>query len=153
MATKVKIKIVDDRVLRREIDELYEGMNDVSLAKWAISIARHSLELASWDEEAIEFVNDGIHINQLWQEGQVRVKDVREASFTVHKAARACDDPLKKTILRVVGHAIATGHMKAHAMVASDYAIKAMGLISLNDIETVTKERKWQLESLRKSIE
>lgn len=153
MATKVKIKIVDDRVLRKEIDVLYEGMNDVSLAKWAISIARRSVDLASWDQESMKIINAGIRSNELWQEGQAAVKDVREASFTVHRAARACEDDLKKTILRVVGHALATGHMKGHAMVASDYAIKAIGLISFNEIETITKERKWQLESLRKLIE
>lgn len=152
MATKIKIKIVDDEVLRKEIDELYEGVDQIVAAKWAISMAKHMIELTKWDVESMGVINGGIRINELWQGGQATVKDVREASFNIHKAARVCDDPLKETILRVVGHALATGHVKAHAMVASDYAIKVIGLINFNEMETITKEREWQLEVLRKMI-
>ena len=42
------------------------------------------------------------------------------------------------------------GHMIEHAMVASDYAIKTIGLITNNDIDAITKERKWQLNELNK---
>nr|WP_308743365.1 hypothetical protein [uncultured Anaerocolumna sp.] len=39
--------------------------------------------------------------------------------------------------------------MREHAMVASDYAIKTIDLISSNDIEAITKEREWQLNELK----
>ena len=38
--------------------------------------------------------------------------------------------------------------MKEHAIVASDYAIKVVNLLYLNDIDKVTKERLWQLSTL-----
>jgi hypothetical protein len=33
-------------------------------------------------------------------------------------------------------------------MVASDYAIKTIGLITKNDIKIITKERRWQFNEL-----
>jgi len=40
--------------------------------------------------------------------------------------------------------------MKEHAIVASDYAIKTIGLITNNNMDAITKERKWQLNELNK---
>lgn len=40
--------------------------------------------------------------------------------------------------------------MKEHAMVASDYSIKIINMISLNDFDSITKEREWQLRELKK---
>ncbi|GGH18768.1 putative immunity protein [Paenibacillus segetis] len=39
--------------------------------------------------------------------------------------------------------------MRGHAMVASDYAIKAVGLDTQNDMTRITEEREWQLRELR----
>ena len=50
------------------------------------------------------------------------------------------------------GQAVASGHMREHAMVASDYAIKTIGLISSNDIQDITTEREWQLNELKKLL-
>jgi hypothetical protein len=47
--------------------------------------------------------------------------------------------------LRVIGHAVATAHMKEHALVASDYAIKLINLAYPDDLAAVQKERQWQL--------
>jgi len=49
MATKTKIKLVDDAHLRVEIDILCEQTNQFYLAKWAIKCAKHILVLS--DEE------------------------------------------------------------------------------------------------------
>lgn len=37
-------------------------------------------------------------------------------------------------------------------MVASDYAIKTIGLISSNDIDAITFEREWQFNELKKFL-
>jgi len=76
--------------------------------------------------------------------------DVRQAGFKIHKLARECDSEIKKTALRVTGQAVGSGRMREHAMVASDYAIKMICLISSNDFEAITKEREWQLNELQK---
>lgn len=152
MSTKVKIKIIDNTNLRDEIDGLYDKMSQVILAKWSLLIAKRILELADIDYSSIDEVIDGFKANELWQAGKVRMHDVRQAGFKIHKVARECDSEIKKTALRVVGQAVSSGHMKEHAMVASDYAVKTIGLITSNDIDSVTLERQWQLNQLKQFL-
>lgn len=54
--------------------------------------------------------------------------------------------------IRTVGQAVSVGHMKEHAIVCSDYAIKTVQLYSSNNIERITEERHWQIEELQKII-
>lgn len=152
MPTKVKIKIKDNTKLRKEIDELYEEMDQVSLSKWSLSMAKHILEIADIDYKRIPEIVEGFRINELWQVQEARVHDTRQVGFKIHKVARECDSEIRKTALRVVGQAVGTGHMKEHAMVASDYAIKTIGLISSNDMEAITLEREWQLNEINKFL-
>jgi hypothetical protein len=150
MPTKAKIKISDNSDLRDEIDKLYEKTEQVDLAKWSIIIAKHILEIAGIDYHSIDAIVDGFRVNESWQSGTARMHDVRQAGFKIHKIARDCDSEIKKTALRVAGQAVASGHMREHAMVASDYAVKTICLISSNDLDAITRERKWQLDELRK---
>ncbi len=150
MGTKSKIKIKDNRSLRNEIDYLYEECSQVVLAKWAISLGIHILEMVDIHSELIQDVHNAFNINESWQNGKASVPDVRQAAFDIHKLARESDNKIIKTALRVAGHAVASGHMKEHAMVTSDYAIKVIGLITKDNMEAITKERQWQLDELKK---
>ena len=126
MSTKVKIKIKDNNELRKEIDELYENVDQIYLAKWSLSMAKHILQIIDIDYESIDEIVEGFKVNELWQVKKARMHDVRQAAFKIHKIARECDSEIKKTALRVAGQAVASGHMKEHAMVASDYAVKTI---------------------------
>jgi len=75
--------------------------------------------------------------------------DVRQAGFKVHKLARESTDIITQNALRVVGQAIGTGHMREHAMVASDYAVKVINLKFAEDMEAVKKEREWQIRTIK----
>jgi hypothetical protein len=150
MPTKVKIKIVDNSQLRAEIDEVYEKISQVDLAKWSLLLANHILDIAGIDYNSVDEIVEGFNVNELWQIGKARMHDVRQAGFKIHKLARECESEIKKTALRVAGQAVGSGHMREHAMVASDYAIKTIDLISSNDIEAITREREWQLNELKK---
>ena len=75
--------------------------------------------------------------------------DARQAGFRIHQMAKECDNLLMQTSLRVVGQAVATGHMKEHALVASDYAIKVINIKYPNDLKAVQQERKWQIETMK----
>jgi len=150
MSTKVKIKIIDNSELRETIDNLYEKTNKVDLAKWSLIIAKHILNIAEIDYNSIDAIVDGFKVNELWQTDNTRINDVRQASLKIHKIARECESEIMKTAFRVTGHAVASGHMREHAMVASDYAIKTIDLISFNDIDAITFERNWQLSELKK---
>ena len=150
MPTKVKIKIKDNSELRMKIDELYEKTDQVDLAKWSLIMAKHILDIMDIDYNFVDEIVNGFKVNELWQIGEARMHDVRQAGFKIHKVARESDSEIRKTALRVVGQAVGSGHMREHAMVASDYGIKTINLISPNDLDAVTKERRWQLNELKK---
>ena len=146
---KVKIKIYDNSEIRQEIDNLYSETEQILIAKWAIEIAKHILIIASIDYHTIPEIIEGFTVNKDWQNNNARMYDVRQVGFKIHKLARAySSDELKKYALRVVGQAVASGHMKEHAIVASDYAVKFINIMYHNDLKKVTEERNWQLRKL-----
>ena len=53
---------------------------------------------------------------------------------------------------RVLGQAVGVRHMREHAMVATDYAIKVVGLDSQWAMNRITEEREWQLKELIRYI-
>lgn len=148
MPTRVKIKINDNTELRSQLDEIYEKKSQVQMAQWAIELAKHILEVINYDYENCEAIQEGFRTNARWQRGEARMHDVRQAGFKIHKIAKECPDLIIQAALRVTGQAVSTGHMKEHAMVASDYAIKVINLMFPKDMEAVTRERKWQLNTL-----
>lgn len=148
MATKVKIKINDNSELREKLDLEYESSSQIKMCKYALLLATHILEVVKYEELQTPIIIEGFLINEAWQRGEVRMHDVRQVGFKIHKLAREYEDKIIQNALRVVGQSVASGHMKEHAMVASDYAIKVVNLLYLNDIEKVTEERLWQLSTL-----
>ncbi|MDQ1234570.1 hypothetical protein QE450_002068 [Paenibacillus sp. SORGH_AS306] len=147
--SKSKIKIVDDLSLRAEIEQTIEKVSHVQLAQWALSIARHVMPYLEQELLNVEQVEKAFKVNELWQVGQATVHQVRQAGLQIHKVARQCQNEIAKTGARTAGQAVAVGHMKEHAIVASDYAIKVIGLASDNNIKSITEERIWQLEQLQ----
>ena len=149
MPTKPKIKIADNSELRLEIDKLYELTEQIELAKWALSCAKHILPLSQIDSIEMTDIKNGIRTNELWQAGKATVYEVRQAGFKIHSIARNCETEVAKNAIRTVGQAVGVGHMKEHAMVCSDYAIKTIQLAFPNDEEKITEEREWQLKALK----
>jgi len=58
-------------------------------------------------------------------------------------------DPIKVKVLRVMGQVAATPHVKRHALIASDYAIKLINLMYPKNFEEVRKEREIQIELMK----
>lgn len=150
MATKTKIKIIDNTSLRAEIDELYEQTNHINLAKWAIKCAKHILLLTELEKIDISLIDYGFKINELWQTGNASVHEVRQAGFKIHEVARLSKIELEKNAFRTVGQAVSVGHMKEHAMVCSDYAIKTIQLAFPDQMNKISQERQWQFDELKK---
>lgn len=148
MPTKVKIKILDDAQLRTVLDGEYEISSQIKMCKYALKLAKHILEFVHYEDIDNVAIQDGFRINEEWQSGNARMHDVRQAGFRIHQMAKECDDLLIQTSLRVVGQAVATGHIKEHAMVASDYAIKVINMKYPNDMKAVWQERKWQIDTM-----
>ncbi|MDE6661354.1 MAG: hypothetical protein K2J93_05995 [Anaeroplasmataceae bacterium] len=144
-----KIRIVDNDELRNEIDKIYSSLNQVVLAKWSLKLAKHIIHIANFDTNRYPEIQEGFEMNELWQIGKARMHDVRQIGFKIHRLAREQSDELSKTIFRVIGHAIASAHMKEHSLVASDYAIKVVNLLYMNNLDKVKEERIWQLDKLK----
>lgn len=149
MATQRKIKLMDDDELRIMLDNRYESSSQIQLCQYALQLAKHVLDMVSFDIQN-PIIQEGFSVNIAWQKGLARMHDVRQAGFRIHALAKAQADPQIKIALRVVGQAVASGHMREHAMVASDYAIKLINLKYPLDKEAVQKERRWQIQTMRK---
>ena len=122
-----KIKIIDDDIIRNKIDQLYEKQEQIILAKWSLEMAKHIIEITNFDISKYSEIEEG---------------------FKIHKTARIQQNELDKNIVRVIGQAVASGHMREHSMVTSDYAIKVINILYNNDTEKIKEERLWQLEKL-----
>ncbi len=152
MATKVKLKINDNLNLRDKLDSVYETASKIQVARWALNLATHILQISANEYLNNEIIKNGFQVNYLWQEEKANMNNVRQAGFKVHKLAKQCQDESIRIALRVVGHCVATGHMKEHGMIGSDYAIKYMNLVFPNNNEAVKKEREWQIDCLLSHI-
>jgi hypothetical protein len=149
MATKAKIKIKDIVELRENLDKVYEDKSQIDLARWALHLSKHIFSIVEYDYESESVIMDGFATNQKWQSGEARMHDVRQSGFKVHQLAKGSNDAVLQTALRVAGQAIGTGHMREHAMVASDYAIKVINLKYPDNMEAVKEEREWQIANLK----
>ena len=143
-----KIKIVDDDKIRNEISKLFESQEQIILAKWSLELAKHIIQITNFDIGNYTEIKEGFDINELWQEGKVRIYDVRKIGFKIHQIAREQPNEITKNTVRVIGQAVASGHMKEHSIVASDYAIKVINILYNNDMKKVKEERTWQLKKL-----
>lgn len=152
MVTTPKIKIDDCAALRQELDALYESASQITLAKWALLMSKHSLAMATYEHPDDPVLLAGYATNEAWQNGNASIHAVRQAGFKIHALAKACENETWKTALRVAGQAVGTGHMREHAMVASDYAVKVVNLLHPGQSEAVTQERQWQLDCLKAQI-
>ena len=147
--TKTRIRIPDNTELRTRLDQEYEDASQVQLCRYALMLAAHILKLIDGSKLNHDTIKEGFWINEQWQEGNARMHDVRQVSFKIHQMAKASEDMAVCTALRVVGHAVATAHMREHAMVASDYAVKAICLLYPDCLEAVRNERLWQIQHLQ----
>lgn len=149
MEAQSKINIRDHSALRNTIDRLYAQTERAPLAKWAVDCIRHVLPAAGLTQQELDIIERGFEALALWQSGKASVATIRKAALNIHKAARQCQNPLFKYVLRAAGHAVACGHMKEHAMVCSDYLLKVIETKYPGCDEKIKSERKWQLETLK----
>jgi hypothetical protein len=148
MVPKVKIKIKDNNDLRIEIDKLADSLNQIDLAKWAIICAKHVLKYSETEFPAEEILEYGFQTSESWQKGDATVHQVRQAGLKIHTVARECKKEVARAAIRSAGHAVGVCHMKEHAMVCSDYAVKTIQLAFPDNLDKITAERQWQLDEL-----
>nr|WP_232504859.1 alpha/beta fold hydrolase [Neisseria sp. KEM232] len=143
-----KIRIADDAEQRDRLCRLLVAQNQHDLATWAMQCVQHILPLLPDAVEA-DAVHDAFDLLKRWQNGQADVAQLRQTGFALHKLAKEQQNPVATAVLRAAGQAVGVGHMKEHAPVCGDYAVKAVGLANGQNPQAVSQERQWQLEQLQ----
>jgi len=146
MPTKAKIKINDITELRERLDIIYQATTHVLLMKYSVNLAKHIMEMVNIPLN--ENIQNGLSLLENLQNDSGSIHELRQVSFNIHKLARQAPDEVFATAYRAIAHAIAIGHMKEHAMVASDYAIKLINILEPNNKAAVKKEREFQIALL-----
>ncbi len=72
--------------------------------------------------------------------------ELRQAGFLSSAAVAANKSTVSKYAARVFAQTVATAHMRGHAIVSADYAVKAINLQSPDDMQAVVRERNQQIE-------
>jgi len=143
-----KIRIADDAEQRDRLCRLLVAQNQHDLATWAMQCVQHILPLLPDAVEA-DAVHDAFGLLKRWQNGQADVAQLRQTGFALHKLAKEQQNPVATAVLRAAGQAVGVGHMKEHAPVCGDYAVKAVGWANGQNPQAVSQERQWQLEQLQ----
>lgn len=146
--TNTKIRIPDEPALRERLDRECDKASHVQLCRYALGLAAHILALTRDPHPDHAALQEGFRIGGLWQKGLASVQEVRRCGFQIHQMARASGNAIARAAWRVAGHAVATAHMREHAMVASDYAVQVVSLLHPDSMDTVRKERLWQIRHL-----
>ncbi|QLB52144.1 hypothetical protein FFV08_05550 [Streptococcus sanguinis] len=143
-----KLKILDDGEERLELELVLEQLPQGQLARWAMKIASSFILLidAKDESEKQRILPQIGAIFQARLDGRASAYELRTAGFLANKLSRQAQSQIGKYAARVFAQAVATAHMRGHAIVAADYAIKVRNLQSPDDLQRAVKEREGQIE-------
>lgn len=144
--SKPKIKILDNYELRNKVEEELEKLTQKLLAQWVLKVAIAYLDYLDNHLKGDPRIDLGIETLERRIEGSIRAYDLRKVGFTVNELAKESKSDISKYSARSFAQAIATGHMRGHAMVSSDYAIKVVNTLTNNSLDASTNERKRQIK-------
>ncbi|MFD0587250.1 putative immunity protein [Paenibacillus sp. GCM10027627] len=150
--SKPKIKIYDNTELRNKIEEELERLPQKLLSQWALKVATPYLDYLDNHLKDDPRINLGIETLEKRIEGSIRAYDLRKVGFTVNELAKESKSNVSKYSARSFAQAIATGHMRGHAMVSSDYAIKVVNTLTTGSLDASTNERERQIKLIEDSL-
>lgn len=144
------IKKMDDvPELKEKLISIYETKSHRDVSRYSLLLARHVLSLT--DMPVNETIDACFSVSLAWQEGFAKFQEARQVAFALHRLAREEVNPAYCKVYRVLGQVSATPHVKRHALIASDYAVKLINLLYPHDMDEVKKERETQI-ALMKSV-
>ncbi|WP_166627105.1 putative immunity protein [Jeotgalicoccus sp. S0W5] len=145
--SKYKIKIKDDIYLRIKLENLLETFSQKMLAEWALLNAKRFIKYIDVSDEHLKksVIDTAEDIFYKRLNGSVNAYELRQVGFLANKLSKESTSDLSKIASRVFAQAIATGHMRGHAIVSSDYAVKFVNLEKDNCVDSVVDERNEQL--------
>lgn len=144
-----KIKILDEPELREKLALLLEELPHAILAEWALNNAEPFLEYLEPSLLGDQRITIAKNMLTKRLAGEASAAELRRAGFIANELAKESTSDVSRYAARVFAQAIATGHMRGHAMVSADYAIKVTNLLCPNDLKKVTELRKRQIACAR----
>ncbi len=144
------IKRLDDvPELKETLISVYETKSHKDVSRDSLLLAEHVLALAGMPRN--ETIESCFSVSRAWQEGTAKFQEARQVAFALHRLAREETNPVYVLVYRTLGQIAATPHVKRHALVASDYAVKLTNRMYPGDIEQVRRMRETQI-LLMKSV-
>ena len=138
------IKKLDDiPELKEKLISVYETKSHKDVSRYSLLLAEHVLALSGMPRN--ETVDACFSINLAWQEGNAKFQEARQVAFALHRLAREEPDPVYVLVYRTLGQIAATPHVKRHALIGSDYAVKLINRIYPRDFEKVRAMRNKQI--------
>lgn len=147
MMSGPKIRIDDSVELRSELSGIVDGRNQKVLALWARAMAeRITMEFPESDAVSESTVALSETVDG-FMDGTMSVGEIRRRGLEVHALARDAEGA-EQAAIRTIGQALSVCHMREHALVASDYAVRTVNLLRPGDIGAVVDERNAQIRDL-----
>ena len=143
-----KLKILDDSQKRLELEQSLVQLPQKQLAQWAMQHATRFMALIDIgdDLKKQQILTQVQEVFEARLAGKVSAHELRKAGFLAQKLSQQAKSPVSKYAARVFAQAVATAHMRGHAIVSADYAVKVINLQSSDDMQAVVRERKQQIE-------
>ena len=132
--------------------ELMSKTDHKTLAVWAIDCVERVMPY--FEEKYPEDLRprNALDVLQTWiQTGVFKMAVIRGASLASHAAAREVgEDSAARSAARAAGQAVATAHVREHAIAAANYALQAIHrATSSSDADAaIAREREWQYQHL-----
>ncbi|QRN83546.1 hypothetical protein JR338_01975 [Chloroflexota bacterium] len=138
------------------LQELVGQANHVTLAIWARDCALRVLPMYESQFPHNPHPRQALDTLQDWIDtGEFSISVIRSASLNAHAAARQVNnDTPAKSAARAAGQAVATAHVRTHALGATKYAQQAAFRAALpkDTQQAVVQERNWQFNHLKQLI-
>ena len=132
--------------------ELIKKTHHKTLAMWAIDCTKRVLPYFEEKYPKDHRPQEAIETLQTWiNTGVFKMALIRTASLASHAAAREVgEDNAARSAARAAGQAVATAHVRTHAVGSAIYALQAIHRATNDsDVEdAITKEQDWQYQHL-----
>lgn len=141
------IKKLDDiPQLKEKLISLYDTKTHKEVSRYSLLLAKHVIEMTGMPTN--DTIESCFAVSRAWQEGRAKFQEARRVAFALHRLAREEPDPARVLAYRVLGQVSATPHVKRHALIASDYAVKLVNRLYPADSDAVRRERETQISLL-----
>ena len=140
---KIIKKLDDIPELKEKLISIYETKSHKDVSHYSLLLAEHVLSLSGMPRN--ETVESCFTVSRAWQEGLAKFQEARQVAFALHRLAREETNPVYVLVYRTLGQIAATPHVKRHALVASDYAVKLVNRMFPGNLEKVREMRETQI--------